>query len=188
MDTIKKLEDITNLEVALEEARLEKKYQPELTEELDVHVGDFTEIHFLKIILWKLNRYPQYKDSLIVILNDLNNNYDEEKLKKVLEMLLDIKGIDLPMASTILRFLIPDKCQIIDQRAYRILYGEELKLSTVKEKKVNTYIEYLKKLDEKCIEFNIDFKEADRVLYYMDKKINKSIPLKKYGTKTKLPE
>ena len=160
MEVIKKLGDIKNLEIELQKASCKKDYQPQLTNELDKYDEDFTEIHLLKIVLWKLNRFPQYKDSLFSMLNDLKNNYSDGKMAIILKQLLDIKGIDLPMASTILRFLVPNKCQIIDQRSYRILCGTELKLSTIKEKKVEKYIDYLEELNKQCLKYNIDFKNA----------------------------
>jgi thermostable 8-oxoguanine DNA glycosylase len=175
---LKKLEDIDNISEMLETAKNTYKYQRELTAELDANNNEFTEIHFLKIVLWKLNRYPEITDETISILNQLKRSYSEEKAKECLAHLLKIKGCDLPMASTILRFLLPKKFQIIDQRTYRILYGEELKLSTVTEKKIQKYFTYLNKLAEETSRFNIPFEKADRLLYSLDKMINKDVALK----------
>lgn len=43
---------------------------------------------------------------------------------------------------------------------------------------ITLYIEYLQKLQETCIKYNIDFSQSDRVLYVLDKEINKSIRIK----------
>ena len=40
------------------------------------------------------------------------------------------------------------------------------------------YIKYLKDLKEICLENNIDFKDSDRILYALDKKLNKKIKIK----------
>lgn len=182
---IKKLENIDELKEALKEAEEKYKYQEKLTDELDGNKDGFTECHFLKIMLWKLNRYPEIQSDTIRILNKLKKSYTEESAKLCLAHLLQIKGCDLPMASTILRFLMPEKFQIIDQRAYRILYGEELKMSTLKDKKIEIYFKYLFKLREETIRFNISFEKADRLLYSLDRIVNKNLPLKNYSAKIK---
>ena len=46
------------------------------------------------------------------------------KADSFLENVLECKGIDLAMASTILRFRNPNVFQIIDKRAYRAVYGK----------------------------------------------------------------
>ena len=91
------------------------------------------------------------------------------------------KGVRLAMASTILRFKNPNVYQIIDQRVYRFLYGEELKYSDTNiNEQINIYLDYLQKLKAVCIEFNLDFKTADRILYSMDKIYNVDENLKGY--------
>ena len=90
------------------------------------------------------------------------------------------------MASTILRFRNPNIFQIIDQRAYRVIKGDPLKLSQIKEtsrettinKQIDVYIEYLEEIREKCKKLDVDFDDADRVLYIIDKNINKSVKIK----------
>ncbi len=176
---IKKLSEINDLANHLKS--VEGKYQPQLTDELDSYKSDFTDLHVLKIVLWKLNRYPQITSDTIKMLNDLKSNFHKSKRKDCVIELLGIKGLDLPMVSTILRFLLPGKFQIIDQRAYRILYGKELKLSSLKESKAKLYMDYLDELQKQCDQFHINFHEADRLLYNLDKEVNKGIKLKNYG-------
>ena len=178
---IKKLSEIESLNTKLKLAKTLFNYQEDLTTELDKYNIDFTEQHILKIILWKLNRYPLITSDHTRMLNDLKNNYNDEKAKNSIMRLLKVKGLDLPMVSTILRFLLPDKFQIIDQRSYRILYGKELKFSTSKEKKTQQYLDYLKELHLQCELYQINFCEADRVLYSLDKIANATINLKRYG-------
>lgn len=153
-------------------------YQNELTEKLDSLGKGSTDFHqdiLNEIILWKVNRYVQFPVQVIDSLNKIGNapSIDKEITRKVLSGLLELKGVDIAMASTILRFKNPSCFQIIDQRVYRLLYGKELKKTTVKEKKINTYLQYLKDLKEFCERRQIDFTLADRIFYEADKDVNK---------------
>ena len=109
------------------DAEQEYKFQKVLTEKLDNHRGDFTETTLLEIVLWKTNRYPTITQDILADINDLRKSYNEEKAKNLLRKLLQksIKGFDLPMASTVLRFACPDQLQIIDQRVYRLITADK---------------------------------------------------------------
>jgi thermostable 8-oxoguanine DNA glycosylase len=81
------------------------------------------------------------------------------------------------MASTILRFKNPILFQILDKRVYRIIYGEQFPKTTKIDVLIRHYFSYLKKLQEVCKEKKIPFELSDRILYELDKKINKGINL-----------
>ena len=83
------------------------------------------------------------------------------------------------MASTILRFRNPNVYQIIDKRVYRIIYGKKLTLSSIIDKNIALYLQYLHDLKDVCQQYDIEFSESDRVLYQLDKLENKDIPLDK---------
>lgn len=157
------------------------KYQPHLTPRLDAHEGDFTEQNILEIVLWKVNRYPHVTDELLEQVNLLRRERTEESGQRLLEMLLkdEYRGFDLPMASTLLRFACPELFQIIDQRVYRFIMPEEhkLKIPYNWEAKVNLYFRYLKRLKEECALRGIPFEKSDRILYQMDKDLNKNTPI-----------
>ncbi len=75
--------------------------------------------------------------------------------------------------------------QIIDQRAYRILYGKTLKLSAYKSDininlQIDLYLKYLSDLRLASIRLNIPFDKSDKILYEADKRINKNENLDKY--------
>jgi hypothetical protein len=156
-------------------------YQDELTIELDSFEGDFDQNLINKIVLWKINRYAQLDEETIQLLNGIlpsEQEIDKEKTIAVLTALLKTPGVGIPMASTILRFRNSNIYQIIDQRAYRILYGEELKLSVIKtEKKIEIYLDYLERLKAFCISSGKDFSKSDRFLYVKDKKLNKELKI-----------
>ncbi len=147
---------------------------------------NFTINHLHNIVLWKVGRYPNFSQNaqeesdLINKIPTKSRKLDEVLTRKILQVLLSVRGVGLPMASTILRFRNPNIYQIIDQRAYRMLpekYKEtiELKIPHSKEKQIDLYIQYLKDLKKVCREYQIKFKDADIVLFEMDKKYNGNI-------------
>ena len=82
--------------------------------------------------------------------------------------------MDLPMASTILRFVNPEVFQIIDRHAYRAVYEKKYPLytSTPTEKKLSVYFDYIDELIKLCEFRAIAFTTIDRLLYIFDKKNN----------------
>ncbi len=155
-------------------------YQKYMTIELDAIDSDFDQNIIDEIVLWKLNRYAKIDNCTIELINQIkktDKNLDSDLTRKILLKLLhpDLKGIRIAMASTILRFKNPDIYQIIDQRVYRFIHpnGEELKQNDSVENQISTYFDYLKRLHEVCNEHNIEFNHADRILYLMDKTLNK---------------
>ena len=163
-------------------------YQKELTERLDKVDSPFNQEIINEIVLWKVNRYAQIKKETINKINSIAQSeiLDEKLTSDILTDLLDpsTKGIQLAMASTILRFKNPKVYQIIDQRVYRVIYKREL---TVTQKDVQAqiklYLEYLLKLREAVDKLDIPFDKSDRILYMADKRVNKDIPLNNYGSK-----
>ena len=180
--TIKKIENKRELD----EEDFKYDYNPDLTNELDNIKGDFDEKIINKIALWKLNRYPRLTDDLIRRLNKIGNDGGhKEEHKKLLIELLRCSGVQLPMASTFLRFKNPKLFQIIDKHVYRLLTGNELSLplsnsESNREKICQFYFRYLEDLEKKCKELEIPFEKADRILYKADKRINKDVKLKNY--------
>lgn len=164
-------------------------YQPELTQKLDSLESDFNQNILNEIILWKVNRYANFEDDTIRAINNINSEVrvlNKEKTASLLRLLLRTKGVKLAMASTILRFKNPDVYQIIDQRVYRVIYdGQELNLSGYLndekiEQQIELYFKYLEDLKEVCLKFKIPFSKSDRILYMVDKRINKNKKLKNY--------
>ncbi len=164
-------------------------YQPELTAKLDSGTTDFDQIRLNEIVLWKVTRYAQFDDKLIQELNSIKpeaQEIDLEKTKRILKKLLKTKGVQLAMASTVLRFRNAKIYQIIDQRVFRIIYEkQELKLSSYLSEKnminqIELYIKYLTDLRQVCLNLKIPFEESDRILFMADRRINKSHELRNY--------
>lgn len=180
------LKTIENQKLDVEALREKFKYQKELTDKLDEETRDFDQALINEIVLWKVNRYAKLKPETLQLINEIRVDAltrDDELTKNVLEMLLSENGIRLPMASTILRFRNPEIYQIIDQRVYRLIYGEALPTLFSISKQITLYFEYLEKLKEVCEKHNIPFKDADRILYEADKVLNGEMALSGYGSK-----
>ena len=107
-----------------------------------------------EIVLWKVNRYVSLTPGLlqdIRRMRDLKPNQHRQG-QAILKALLNIHGVDVAMASTILRFRNPAVFQIIDRHAYRAVYGSDFRLNTKSstERKVCVYFQYLDDLVSLC--------------------------------------
>ena len=153
------------------------QYQAPLTERLDqLARHHLTQTSIMEIVLWKVNRYVEITAQVLDDLFDLVSleRKEHHRGESVLDALLGTRGIDLPMASTLLRFQNPKVFQIIDRRAYRAIYGENYRLysATSNKRKIQVYFAYLDKLNEFCDKMKVEFDTADRLLYEFDKKEN----------------
>ena len=154
------------------------KYQPDLTKKLDEYKNmQFDQSIINEMVLWKVNRYVKLPDDILKSFKQLKNlkNREHRKAMQILLELLKIHGVDLPMASTFLRFYSPDVFQIVDRHAYRAVYGKDYPLytGTAIEKKAEIYFKYLDDLIRLCQEKQLKFKTIDRLLYEYDKQVNK---------------
>jgi hypothetical protein len=155
----------------------EYKYQPRLTTKLDdlKNVRVITPDLLNEIVLWKVNRYVSLDGDQLFRISALATLQPGEHRRagSILQELLDVHGVDLPMASTVLRFRNPAVFQIIDRHAYRALYGQDYKQHTTKaSKKTEVYFAYLDDLRRVCDAKGLRLETADRALYVFDKKTN----------------
>lgn len=157
-------------------------YQHVLTKKLDEISTDFNQEIINEIVLWKVNRYAELKNETLLLLNTINNDeevFNEALTTQILQELLKTKGIQLAMASTILRFKNPKIYQIIDQRVFRFIYGKNMpKYFGTIDSQIKLYLEYLDKLKSICEEKKINFELSDRVIYELDKEFNKDEKIK----------
>lgn len=158
-------------------------YQKDLTGKLDELKDSFTQEIINEIVLWKVNRYVKMTDQALNLVNKIkgtDTKINIELTKEILRKLLELKGVRIALASTILRFKNPNVYQIIDKRVYRFIHPEgcELKNSTDNEETILIYLEYLDRLKNICDKFKIPYTKSDRVLYLMDKEFNKDKKLK----------
>ncbi len=131
------------------------------------------------IVLWKLNRQVKIDHNLILKIKNLNcedvNSLDkyECEIREIVLALLKTKGIKIAMASTILKMFKPVVFPIIDQRAYRVIYGKDFPIyygENSYNKYVDLYFQYIKDCcifqRTKCP--NIPFNKIDELLYQID--------------------
>jgi thermostable 8-oxoguanine DNA glycosylase len=152
-------------------------YQRDLTSRLDsIGDDDITTSLLHEIVLWKVNRYPRIPEDLLGELNGIKDTKAKEhkNAESVLLKLLRCAGVDLPMASTLLRFRNPSTFQIIDRHAYRALYGSDYQYysSSSANDKAAGYFSYLDELHSLAEAKNVRFSDLDRILYVFDKELN----------------
>jgi hypothetical protein len=151
------------------------RYQLELTGRLDrLDSQPFTQAVVNEIVLWKVNRYTALSPATLELLNNVVGLQagSHRAARDVILALLGERGVDLPMASTLLRFRNPSTFQIIDRHAYRALYGNDLRLRGSKLRKAELYLGYLDSLLELAHAKNVEFRTLDRVLYEFDRQKN----------------
>lgn len=177
------MKTINDIEITDEYLKNEKySFQTVLTKKLDFISSDFNQEIINEIVLWKVNRYTELEISTLLLLNTIRKEDEILNIsltKKILEQLLLTKGIQLPLASTILRFKNPKLYQIIDQRVFRFIYGENMpKYFGSIESQIILYLAYLEKLKNICEENQINFELSDRIIYELDKEYNKDKKIK----------
>ena len=153
------------------------RYQPDLTRRLDSLRGaQLDQATLNEIVLWKVNRYVDLKEPALKLLNDVAEvpRGAHKQATEVLALLLGTRGVDLPMASTFLRFRNPRAFQIIDRHAYRAVYGKAYPLhgASPLEAKRTLYFAYLDDLIDLAQSKGLDFEILDRILYMFDKTHN----------------
>lgn len=171
---MKAIESNLNLSDFLEDYR----YQLDLTGHLDrLDSQPFTQAVVNEIVLWKVNRYAQLSLATLKLLNSVVGLQpgSHRAARDVILALLGERGVDLAMASTLLRFRNPSTFQIIDRHAYRALYGDDLRLSGSKLRKAELYLGYLDCLLELAHAKNVEFRTLDRVLYEFDRQKNSQL-------------
>jgi thermostable 8-oxoguanine DNA glycosylase len=156
------------------------KYQPELTKKLDdLDAVNVTPELLNEIVLWKVNRYVSLGEDQLRRIDAVRKLEPGEhrQAHPILTEFLAAHGVDLPMASTFLRFRNPSVFQIIDRHAYRALYGRDYRMytQTSAQRKIEVYFAYLDDLRAFCGQKALKFETVDRVLYVFDKKTNGSL-------------
>lgn len=156
------------------------RYQPTLTAKLDSKRGQlFSQEVVNEIVLWKVNRYAAIPDSLLRDLHELGRLEPRQHRvgKSVVLALLQCRGVDLPMASTFLRFQNPAAFQIIDRHAFRAAFGKPYPLypTSPPKRKAAIYFEYLDLLGELADGTDLRFEDLDRALYMFDKAENETL-------------
>lgn len=131
-----------------------------------------------EIMLWKTNRIITVSDEIIKTIIGWEFQYPLEAARNegvhdIFQELLGAKGVQAPLASTILKMYHPHLFPIIDQRAYREIYNKEFPKFYSKDaysRYADMYVKYV--IDcyyyqqEKCPD--IKFCDLDKLLYQLD--------------------
>jgi len=129
-----------------------------------------------EIVLWKLNRYVSLDEAVLRDIEELRalDTGRHRQSESALRSLLGTHGVDLPMASTILRFRNARTFQIRDRHAFRAVYDEDYPLysSSSTQQKIKVYFAYLDQLVDLCQKKGLAFETIDRLLYVFDKRKN----------------
>src|SRR5229473_1483660 len=138
------------------------KYQPDLTAKLDaLEALQFTQALINEIVLWKINRFAKLGDELLRSIENIKKLHrgEHRDAESLIDSLLNVDGVGLPMASTLLRFRNPSAFQIIDQHAYRAVYGSKFPIypSMPRKKQIGVYFDYLDELITLCGQKKIKF-------------------------------
>jgi hypothetical protein len=140
----------------------------------------FTQELINEIVLWKNNKFAQFSDELLRSIENVRELHPGEHrdAESLIDSLLIAHGVGLTMVSTLLRFRNPSTFQIIDQHAYRAVYGSKFPIyaSMQRKKQVGIYFDYLDELISLCSQRKLGFETIDRVLYQFDKDINGVLP------------
>ena len=79
----------------------EFNYQEALTKKLDSCNENFKQEKLNEIVLWKVNRYAEFDESLIELINSIDKNETKinvDKTREILKGLLKTSGVQLAMA------------------------------------------------------------------------------------------
>ena len=174
---------IKTFDLKKDELNLEFDYNLKETEKINSSIQNIRENkeelkidNLRQIALWKINRVVDIPQELIKQLEELtkqkNLDINNQEIKDLIEKLVSCKGVGYPMASTILKFIRPDKFPIIDARAYRVLYGKKIYPRQYNLELYYKYIEVIKKISK---EQKIPLNQVDEQLYLFDKKHNKTL-------------
>jgi hypothetical protein len=152
------------------------RFQPALTESLDaLGPQPFTQEIVNEIVLWKLDRYVKLSPDALAALHSVTGfpPKSHRNAADTLAILLGEPGVDLPMASTFLRYRNPKAFQIIDRHAYRALSGQKYPLYfSSAAVKIDLYFKYLDDLFALAGSKRVAFELLDRMLYVFDKQVN----------------
>lgn len=161
--------------------------ETDVLDRLCLNTEEFNREKLYEIMLWKLNRLPVIDDNLIKKMRTVStftSKNHRSEANEIVKDLLIVKGMALPMVSTILRFLNPSVFQIIDDRAFRVVFsGDKIKKYQAKPQKmtemylentIEIYFKYLDKLHSICSD-KLPFDKLDRILYQLDIKLGNKI-------------
>lgn len=104
------IKTVLDIDFEISNEHYEFNYQKSLTDKLDIIPTEFDQNKINEIVLWKVNRYVEVTPNILNLINSISISsdvIDEELTRNVLSTLIGVPGIQLAMASTILRYRNP---------------------------------------------------------------------------------
>jgi hypothetical protein len=150
------------------------RYQPELTPRLDLLDSQpFTQAVINEIVLWKVNRYAALSSEALEALNSVVRLQPgaHRSAREVIVGLLSQHGVDLPMASTLLRFRNPKHFRSLTVTLI-VCIRHRFAAQRFGTTQGELYLKYLDALVELARAKKVKFHELDRILYEFDRTKN----------------
>ena len=121
-------------------------------------------LSFLRVRNFKLqNSSPESESRITRITKTAFSLAKEDKIKEAIECLIDLDGVRIPIASTILAVKYPDKFAIIDSRVIKKIGKVEWLSEYLKKPEV--YEEYLLLLRKMAEEKKMRLRDLERMLF-----------------------
>lgn len=141
--------------------------------------GYLTKEEFLKIAMWKSPRpkkhYISNSEEKITEVSKraLLCSSEEEKI----EILEELNGVSIAVASAFLTVIDPDNYGIIDIRVWQLLYlyGEVNDKPSGQGFNIKNWISYITILRKYAQDFNLKVRDVERTLFFYHKKIQNGL-------------
>jgi len=153
----------------IKEYKLEKQLFGEISKNFRKN-KTLSEEEFFKIIIWKSNRVKgkvlvgirKSRKSVKQIMREVYNvKTQEEKIK----ILINIKGIGLPIASAILTVCYPEKFTVLDYRVWDILFRDKRVKSKSVPNTISRYLDYVRVCKNYAKELKLSLRDFDKAMW-----------------------
>lgn len=172
------IKEYSNVEELIEENLIDKEESgdQELIDGLKQvrEKGHLTKEEFIRICMWKSARpkqlYLSNSEEEIMSISKEVFSTESEELK--IALLTKLKGVSIPVASSILTLTNPQDYGVIDIRVWQILYlyGEVNSKPSGQGFNLNDWLTYLNKLREYAKKFNTSVRRIEISLFYYHRK------------------
>ncbi|MFC7074690.1 NADAR family protein [Halovenus rubra] len=158
------------MEIATEERY--QKEEPRQLERLPVAFedGTWTWDDLEWIVRWKTHRSIGYfrRNDQDRVKGAIEEVVNTSSTRRKVDLLIDLSGIQVKMASAFLLFMNPDEYTVIDSRAGSVLSREGYLETPVSDSpSIDEYINYLQVCREIANQFEIDLRTLDRALWVL---------------------
>jgi len=176
-DVVKDDENLSSQKFNKFEDRLKETMKMKRKEKLKWYKEEFEKIHdkinpkdylshyeFLRIRNFKLqNSSPENENHVEEVTKEAFKLAEKDDIQSSIKLLLQLEGVAIPIASTILAMKYPDKFAIIDKRVITALGKKEWLKNYLKDTQI--YEEYLLLLRKRAEEGGLSLRDLERSLF-----------------------